>query len=208
MVDICPKCGNFDWDKAVDGDKITCPKCGHSWNFRKLPLFVVTGASGVGKTTTVQALQAKSQEFVCMDDDMLYNLLPHETAADFLAETEQLQIFSRNIMQCGKPAVWARAGNIHLLAETYGARFFSGIFVLALVCPEQELRRRMTEGRSIADPGWIQSSVDYNRYFMEHDRIGSATFDRLDIGALSTAEAALRVESWLKGKLHDLTINQ
>lgn len=208
MVDICPKCGNFDWDKAVDGDKITCPKCGHSWNFLKLPLFIVTGASGVGKTTTVQALQAKSREFVCMDNDMLYNLLPHETAADFLAETEQLQIFSRNIMQCGKPAVWARAGNIHLLAETYGARFFSGIFVLALVCPEQELRRRMTEGRSIADPGWLQSSVDYNRYFMEHDRIGSATFDRLDIGALSTAEAALRVESWLKGKLHDLIINQ
>lgn len=208
MVDICPKCGNFDWDKAVDGDKITCPKCGHSWNFLKLPLFVVTGASGVGKTTTVQALQAKSREFVCMDDDMLYNLLPHETAADFLAETEQLQVFSRNIMQCGKPAVWARAGNIHLLAETYGARFFSGIFVLALVCPEQELRRRMTEGRNIADPGWVQSSVDYNRYFMEHDRIGSMTFDRLDIGALSTAEAALRVEGWLKGKLHNLAINQ
>lgn len=208
MVDICPKCGNFDWDKAVDGDKITCPKCGHSWSFLKLPLFVVTGASGVGKTTTVQALQAKSREFVCMDNDMLYNLLPHETAADFLAETEQLQIFSRNIMQCGKPAVWSRAGNIDLLAETYGARFFSGIFVLALVCSEQELRRRMTEGRSIADPGWLQSSVDYNRYFMEHDRIGSVTFDRLDIGALSTAESALRVESWLKGKLHDLTINQ
>lgn len=208
MVDICPQCGNFDWDKAVNGDKITCPKCGHSWSFLKFPLFIVTGASGVGKTTTVQALQARSREFVCMDDDMLYNLLPHETAADCLAETEQLQVFSRNIMQCGKPAVWARAGNIHLLAETYGTRFFSGIFVLALVCSEQELRRRMTEGRSIADPGWIQSSVDYNRYFMEHDRIGSVAFDRLDIGTLSVAEAALRVEGWLKGRLHDLTISQ
>lgn len=208
MVDICPQCGNYDWDKAVEGDRITCPKCGHSWNFLKLPLFVVTGASGVGKTTTVQALQAVSRDFVCLDDDMLYNLLPHETAADCLAQTEQTMVFSRNIMQCGKPAVWSRAGNIDLLAETYGARFFSGIFVLALVCPEQELRRRMTEGRKITDPDWVQSSVDYNRYFMEHDRIGSVAFDRLEIGALSAAQAAFGVESWLKGKLHDLAINQ
>ncbi len=208
MVDICPKCGNYDWDKTVEGRQVTCPKCGHSWNFRKLPLFIVTGASGVGKTTTVQALQAESQEFVCMDNDMLYSLLPHKTEADHLAEAEQLQAFSRNIMQCGKPTVWSRAGNIHLLAETYGARFFSGIPVLALVCSEQELRRRMIEGRGISDPGWLQSSAEYNRYFLEHDRIGSVFFDRLDIGAMSVAEAAHRVEGWLKGKLHDLTINQ
>lgn len=204
MVDICPRCGSYDWDKTVDGNKITCPKCGHSWDFLKLPLFVVTGASGVGKTATVQALQARSREFVCMDGDMLYNLLPHETAADCLAQTEQTMVFSRNIMQCGKPAVWARAGNIDLLAEAYGAQFFSKISVLALVCPEQELRRRMTEGRGIQDPGWLQSSTDYNRYFWEHDRIGSVAFDRLDIGNLTVSEAARRVEGWLKGRLHGL----
>lgn len=30
MVDICPNCGNYGWDKAVAESKISCPKCGQS----------------------------------------------------------------------------------------------------------------------------------------------------------------------------------
>ena len=199
MVDICPQCGNYDWDKTVDVNKITCPKCGHSWQFLKLPLFVVTGASGVGKTTTLQALQGLTQDFVCLDADFFYNLMPHETEEDYLAQTEQTQALSRDIMQCGRPVVWSRAGNIHMLNKTYGLRFFTGVFVLALVCPEEKLRQRMTAGRGLEDAGW--SSVDYNRYFMEHDQIDSVSYDRLDTGPLTTAEAARAVHAWLRGKM-------
>lgn len=201
MVDICPKCGNYGWDKTVDGGKIACPKCGHSWSFLKLPLFIVTGASGVGKTATVRALQRTSRDFVCLDMDFFYNLMPHETEGDYMAQTEQAQALSRDIMQCGRPVVWARAGNIHMLDKTYGARFFGGIHVLALTCPEEELRGRMTESRGISDEDWIQSSVDYNRYFMEHDRIDSLGYDRLDTGPLTVEEAAREVHAWLRRKM-------
>lgn len=200
MVDICPQCGSYDWDKAVDGSTITCPRCGHRWAFLKLPLFVVTGASGVGKTATVQALQGLTRDFVCLDADFFYNLMPHETQEDYMAQTEQAQALSRDIMQCGRPAVWARAGNIHMLNMTYGARFFDGIYVLALTCPEEELRRRMTEGRNISDQGWIQSSVDYNRYFMEHDHIDTVAYERLDTGGMDVNRAARAVEKWLGQK--------
>lgn len=201
MVDICPKCGNYGWDKAVEEDRIACPRCGHSWQFLKLPLFVVTGASGVGKTTTVQALQGLTRDFVCLDGDMFYNIMPHETQEDYMAQTEQMMAFARNVMQCGRPTVWARAGNIHMLDQGYGARFFSGVHVLALVCGEEELRRRMAEGRGIDEPGWIQSSVDYNRYFIGHSQIGSVGYDRLEAGSLTVEEAARAVYAWLRGKL-------
>lgn len=56
MIGICPLCGNYDWDKEVSGNTVTCPKCGHAWQFRKMPMFVLTGCSGVGKTTTAQEL--------------------------------------------------------------------------------------------------------------------------------------------------------
>ena len=32
MIEICPKCGNHEWDKEITGDKICCPKCGEEWN--------------------------------------------------------------------------------------------------------------------------------------------------------------------------------
>lgn len=205
MVDICPQCGNYDWDKTVDGNKIICPKCGHSWAFWKLPLFVVTGASGVGKTTTVQALQGFTRDFVCLDGDMFYNIMPHETEEDYMAQTEQMMAFARNVSQCGRPTVWARAGNIHQLAKAYGTRFFSSVYVLALVCSEEELRGRMTVGRKISDEGWIQSSVDYNRYFWEHQDIGGVAYERLDVGDIALLEAARKVDLWLKNKMEFYT---
>ena len=52
-----------------------------------------------------------------------------------------------------------------MLSRAYGTRCFSDIFVLALTVGEQEPRRRMAEGRGITDTGWIQSSLDYDRYF-------------------------------------------
>lgn len=47
MIEICPKCGNHEWDKEIIGDKICCPKCGEKWNFILMPLFVLTGCSGL-----------------------------------------------------------------------------------------------------------------------------------------------------------------
>lgn len=202
MIDICPNCGNHDNDKTVADNAITCPKCGHTWNFLKLPLFVVTGASGVGKSTTVQALQGRSWDFVCLDSDLFYNIMPHETPEDYMAQTEAMMAFARDVMQCGRPTVWARAGNIDMLSKAYGTRFFSGIYVLALTASDEELRRRMTEGRGIADPGWIQSSIDYNRYFMEHDSIGDVQYDALDISGLTADGAAGELERWALSKLN------
>lgn len=200
MIDICPSCGNHDYDKTVAGNTITCPKCGHSWDFLKLPLFIVTGASGVGKSTTVQALQKLSRDFVCLDSDLFYNIMPHKTPEDYMAQTEAMMAFARDVMQCGRPTVWARAGNIDMLSKAYGARFFGGIYVLALTASEEELRRRMTEGRGIADPGWIQSSIDYNRYFMEHDSIGDVQYDA--ISGMTAKEAARALERWAVSKLN------
>lgn len=201
MIDICPRCGDYAWNKTMEGPSISCSKCGHSWTFVKLPLFVVTGASGVGKTTAVQALQRSCQDFVCLDNDLFYNIMPHETQEDYMAQTEQMMAFAREIMQCGKPTMWARAGNVDLLGGAYGSRFFSGIYVLALVCGEEELSRRMGEGRGISDPGWLRSSADYNRYFMEHDNIGGVPYDALDVTGLTVDEAASAVGQWAKGKL-------
>ena len=59
----------------------------------------------------------------------------------------------------------------------------------------------MTEGRGITDEGWLQSSADYNRYFMTHDRIGDLPFETLDITDKSVSEVADRVQAWVKGKM-------
>ena len=64
MLGICSACGNTEWDKEVTGNVIKCPKCGNEWKFDKLPIFFLTGCSGVGKTTTAIEFQKITDEYV------------------------------------------------------------------------------------------------------------------------------------------------
>lgn len=160
MIGICTKCGNHQWDKEVKGDEIHCPKCGNSWKFIRLPLFILTGCSGIGKTTTAMEIIRRKAEFTVLDGDMFYNIMPHETEEDYYDQVEQIGSLSKNLMQTGLPVLWTMAGNLDKLSKTYNSRFFREIYCLALVCEEELLRARMRDGRGITDEGWIQSSVD------------------------------------------------
>ena len=201
MIGICQNCGNYDWDKEVKGNQIICPKCKASWKFRKLPLFLLTGCSGVGKTTTGQAMLKRNVDFVVLDADMFYNLMPHETQEDYCAQVEQLEALSKNIMQSGKPVLWTMAGNLDKVNQVYHRRFFSDIYCLALVCTEAELRDRMRNGRGITDENWIQGSVDYNEYFRTHDTVYDLPFETLDMSGKTAEELAAQVEAWVQTKL-------
>ena len=201
MIGICPRCGNYDWDKEVTGNQVCCSKCGETWRFRKMPLFVLTGCSGMGKTTTGIEIMKQQNEFIVLDADMFYSIMPHDTQEDYYNQIEQVESLSKNIMQTGKTVLWTMAGNLDKLNHVYNRRFIGEIYCLALVCEEEELRRRMTEGRKITDEGWIQSSVDYNHYFKTHDCLADMPFEVFDTTGKSVPQVAEYVIGWVKGKL-------
>lgn len=201
MIAQCVKCGNYEWNKKVGQNKITCPVCGYSWAFRKLPLFVLTGCSGVGKTTTAHELMVSTTDIVVLDADFFYNLMPHETQEDYLQQIEALEDLSKNIMQAGKPVLWAMAGNLDKLNRVYNRQFYPDIFCLALVCEEETLRQRMMCGRGIADEEWIQSSVDYNNFFKTHTSINDMPFDICNTEGKDLKEVVEEVKKWITEKM-------
>lgn len=198
MLGICSKCGNHDWDKIVEGNKITCPKCGNKWSFIKLPIYFLSGCSGIGKTTTGLELQKITTDFVIQDVDLLRNIMQPQNEQDEIELLETVYGISKNITQTGKPVVWTMAGGLDKLPNTYGKRFFSDIKVLALTAEPEIIRKRMSEGRGINDENWIQSSVDYNKYFRTHDSLGETKFQTLDCSTGTPKEIAEKVLEWLK----------
>jgi DNA-directed RNA polymerase subunit RPC12/RpoP/gluconate kinase len=203
MIDICPKCGNYKWDKEISVDKkqIACPECGHHWNFKALPLFILTGCSGVGKTTTAQELLSRDTGFLVMDADFLYNLLPHSSEEDYHNWIEQVMSLFKNIMQGGRPLLWTLAGALEHFETTYNRRFFTEIYYLALVCDKDALEKRMREGRKITDENWIQSSADYNQWFINNGMIAGHRIGTYDITGKSVSQVADYVQAWINLKL-------
>ena len=198
MIGQCIKCGNYNWDKEVDGNMVCCPACGHTWEKVTLPLFILTGCSGVGKTTTAQCIQQKKVDFVVLDADIFYARLNPQTEEEHFKWVDLIEQLSMNIIQAGHPVLWTMAGNLDKLNRVYCSRFFTEVKCLALTCEEKVLRKRMREGRGITDENWIQGSVDYNEYFRTHDRHGNTMFGTFDISGKDVEEVADYVIAWVK----------
>jgi len=79
MFNVCPHCGEYSVRKEIDprGPFAICPFCGHRSRFVRLPLFVLTGASGAGKTTIALNLARSFHDCVTMDSDMLWGVVPN-----------------------------------------------------------------------------------------------------------------------------------
>lgn len=199
MIGICPKCGNYEWDKEVSAEREeqACPKCGHVWKFRSLPVFILTGCSGVGKTTTAQELLQRDTDYIVMDGDIFGCL-----GEDYQLRAEQLLNFTKNIMQGGKPLLWTMAGALEKLRQTYNSRYIREFYFLALVCDRDVLEKHMREGRKITQEAWIQASIEHNRYLASHDQIEGIHYDSYDITGKTAAEAADYVDAWIRERLN------
>lgn len=192
MISMCPHCGSHRWNKASSKTHITCPECGHSWPYRQGPLLLLTGCSGVGKTTTAIALFQMHKDFAILDGDMFY--IPDDSQLNGMIE--KVCNLSAAFNQQGKPILWTLTGGLDLIKDSYHRQFFTEVKCLALVCEPEELHRRMAEGRGITDEKWLEGSQEYNEYFRTHDHLGDIQFDKLDITHLSPAEAAIQVLRW------------
>jgi hypothetical protein len=198
MIGICGKCGNHKWDKIVKEGRVICPECNHSWNYISLPLFILSGCSGVGKTTTGIELMQRQNDVVVLDADIFCSVQNASTEDDYRKRVDTIESLSRNISQSGKPVLWTMAGNLDMLPKSYNTRFFDGIYCLVLTVDEDALRDRMINGRGITDSGWIEGSVGYNQYLRTHNTLGELSYETLDITNKTPAEVADAVIEWYK----------
>src|SRR5437762_10497370 len=78
MFNVCPKCGEYSVEKPIDasGPFAICPFCGYAHPFLQLPLFIITGSSGSGKTTICLELIPLVQECVILESDILWGAFP------------------------------------------------------------------------------------------------------------------------------------
>lgn len=166
---------------------------------RKLPLFVVSGASCVGKSTACEILFQNETDYIVLESDVIWNNVYNTPDDDYRAyRTVQLNLCA-NIAQAGKPVVLCGCAVPEQLERLSERRLFTRIHYLAFVCNDSALERRMKKGRGIRDKKQLASSLDFNRWLKENGEAHGVTL--LDNTHLTPQEGAEAVDRWIGGLL-------
>jgi len=153
-VFICPGCGEWSEDRLVVEAEVVC-NCGHRRAITRLPLLLVCGASGTGKSTLCQHLAGTLHQVVVLDHDIIW--MPEmDTPDDGWRRFKRLWLQTAfHIGQNGRPVMLFGAADPEGYASLPESRYLARIDTLALVCEDDVLRERL-----LARPDWRRSGGD------------------------------------------------
>ncbi len=210
MLVICPQCNVYEPEQQVDAAAglLTCPHCGKTRPFLCLPLLIIGGASGTGKTTACLRLLGRMRRAVLLDCDLLWRPEfnhPEDNYRDFF---DTWLALCREINQSGRPVALFGSGFgvPHNLEVSVHRRYFSTVHYLDLVCSEAVQRARLT-ARAAPNPldeTFFAAQVDFNRWIKTNAAGVGSPIETLDTTAMSMDAVADGVETWLLEKITDL----
>ena len=202
MMNVCFQCGMYHADKIIDptGPYAICPECGYKHPFQYLPLLIVGGASGTGKTTVCQHLLGKNLQVVLLDSDILWRSEYNTPDTNYREFFELWLRISKNISQSGRPVVLFGAGagvpkNIEGCIER---RYFSRVCYLALVCSDEVISGRLMQRphwRNTHNPAFIEEQIRFNHWFLSNEK--EPEIRRVDTTNAPLEETIVQVISWI-----------
>ena len=193
-------------DKIIDpsGPFAICPECDYQHSFLYLPLLVVAGASGTGKTTVCNQLTGRFQESVLLDSDILWRTEFDKPEDHYREFFETWLRVCKNISQSGRPVVLfgAGAGVPENLEGCIERRYFSSVKYLALVCSDEILSERLQQRpawRRTTDPKFIEDQQRFNQWFINYNQNDNQPpITVVDTSEKSLEETVQEVEGWLR----------
>jgi adenylate kinase family enzyme len=201
MFNVCLNCGTYsDKKEIVTENKISyaiCPNCKFKYEFLKLPLFVVTGASCTGKSTLCNILAKSVTNFVCFSADVLLNTVFKDDWHKF--RNLCLRI-AKNINQAGKPTIIFGSTIPSQYEECAERRYFGNSYYLALVCNDNELKKRLKNRpswRNSSSPVTIKKMLEFNQWFKDNNNNTIPKMSILDNSTLALVESSEKIKVWL-----------
>jgi predicted kinase len=203
MFNVCTVCGLLHEEPVFDeAGLIVCASCGDRRPFRRLPLLLVGGPAGAGKSAVGALLLGELTEAVVIESDLLWRR-EFDTPDDGYYEYFRLWLrLAGNISQSGRPVALFGAGfavphNVEPLPER---GYFSAVHYLGLTCDDEALAARIR-----ARPAWRNTSdalvaahVKFNHWLRENAATASPPVTLFDTTRGTVEETAARVASWIR----------
>ena len=163
----------------------------------KQPLFVITGASCVGKSTICEVFFREGKRYILMESDLLWQDIYNTPQDDYAAYRRLWMRVCANISQIGMPVVLCGCAVLKQFESQPERALFTEIHYLALVCNEAVLEYRMCTGRKVSDESWIRASMDFNWWLGENAGETQPNITLLDTTHLTPEQAAVIAQRWI-----------
>ena len=167
----------------------------------KQPLFIITGASCVGKSTMCEELFKKEMDYIVIESDLLWNDNFNTPENDYCEYRRLWMRMCANISQIGMPVVLCGCAIPAQFEQQPERAYFTDIHYLAVVCSDECLDKRLREGRKIDDTSWLKSSLDFNTWLKDNADKTIPEISLLDNSNLSAGQAAVVADSWIKQRI-------
>jgi hypothetical protein len=205
LFNVCPGCGLYSVERAIESAEpvAICPHCGFRQPFRRLPLFVVTGASGSGKSAITLLLPERLPECVVLESDILWRPEFDRPSTNWRDFHDVWLRLVKNIAQSGRPVDLSGTALPDQLEACPERRYIGDIHYLALVCDDDCLAERLRHRPAWrgVDAGFIDRMLEFNRWLKANARSTSPSLTLLDTSARSVEECADWVGSWVRARL-------
>jgi predicted kinase len=189
---FCMSCGPgaiLDADPGVH--QLRCPRCGSESWLPALPLFVVTGASGTGKTTITGPLRSLLPGCLVFETDVIL----HVAALGWDTWRNTWLQLAHAAALGGRVTVLTGSLTPDQLERLPARKLIGPIHFALLDCPDDVLAGRLRER-----PAWRGTSAEAK--IIEHQRFAAWLRARItpsfDTSTASAAEVAGRVAAWVR----------
>jgi chloramphenicol 3-O-phosphotransferase len=192
---FCMQCGpGTVMDAQPSAGRLLCPRCGEQSRLPALPLFVVTGASGAGKSTITEPLRGLLPGCVVLEADVTLHI------AELGWETWRntwLQL-AHAVGLCGRSMVLTGSLTPEQLEYMPARSLIGPIHFANLDCPDDVLAARLR-----ARPAWRGTSSE--AALSQHQRFAawlrSVIQPSFDTSAATPDEVATQVAEWVTTRL-------
>ena len=205
MFNICLACGHESVSKAIvpvseDEADAICPQCAAPFRFRRLPLFVITGASGAGKSTVGLRLMKSLTTHVVLDMDVLWRPEFDTPADGYAAFRDTWLRLAKNIHQGGRSVVLLGSVIPEQIEHRPERRYFADVYYLALTAEPDVLVARLLQRpvwRDSGDEATLVTMVAFNTWLRTHADRTVPPMACLDTTRSTVDETANLVRAWI-----------
>ena len=202
---ICSNCGYSSRHQEIvaENSTVVCPSCKLENGVFRLPLFVVTGGGGSGKSTVACGLRGRLDTCLVLEADLFYPIQESTKSNDDY--WSYLIFLCRELMQNGKPVVLFGWVNPRQCEASEDIGYFSSVHYLVLVSDKhtQEARIRGRYPTLREEPPtdeFIAMALQATQILRdEADERSRVTV--LDTTGMSVDDTLAKTASWISARL-------